>query len=358
MLASREPIISEPQASPQTLTPETTLRDIIKSLPSECFAKNNLKAFLSLLLSVVAVTLGYVSLTFSPWYLLPFAWIFTGTALTGFFVIGHDCGHRSFSNKIWINDLVGHLVFLPLIYPFHPWRFKHDHHHLHTNKMGEDNAWYPFTVEMYESVKPYEKTIYRAIRGRFWWTGSIIHWAVLHYNSALYPDKQKKQMQFSSSLTIVYAAIAFPLMIAAGGIFGWVNFFLMPWLVYHFWMSTFTIVHHTMPDIQFKLKEDWHAATDQLTGTVHCDYPAWVEILCHDINVHVPHHVSTGIPSYNLRMAHKSLTENWGQYLYTTKFSWGLMKEIGDKCHIFDRDNYYQSFDEAFKPATAETKAS
>ncbi|KAL3566869.1 hypothetical protein D5086_032284 [Populus alba] len=38
-----------------------------------------------------------------------------------------------------------------------------------------------------------------------------------------------------------------------------------------------------------------------------------IEILCHDINVHIPHHVSARIPHYNLRVAHKSLQENWGK---------------------------------------------
>jgi omega-6 fatty acid desaturase (delta-12 desaturase) len=334
------------QNASHTLTSETTLRDIIKTIPSEYFEKNSLKAWLSVVLSVTAAALGYASIAFSPWYLLPFAWIFTGTALTGFFVIGHDCGHRSFSNKIWVNDLVGHIAFLPLIFPFHGWRFKHDHHHLHTNKMGEDNAWYPFTVEEYEQGKGLISGVYTLIRTRFWWIGSVIHWANLHFNASLYPERQQSQVKFSYRLVIAYAAIFFPTLIVTTGFFGFVSFFVMPWLVYHFWMSTFTIVHHTMPDIQFKDKDKWQAANDQLTGTVHCDYPAWVELLCHDINVHVPHHVSTGIPSYNLRLAHKSLDENWGQYLYKTKFSWELMKDIGDRCHIYDAEKCYKTFAE------------
>lgn len=335
---------STPQ--PPLLPPNTTLRDIINTLPSECFTKNAAKAWLGLALSVAAVALGYVSLTFLPWYLLPLGWIFTGTALTGFFVVGHDCGHRSFSRNLWVNDIVGHLVFLPLIYPFHPWRIKHDHHHNFTNMLGEDNAWYPFTKETYNEIKPYERFVYRHIRGRFWWLGSIVHWATLHFNPRLYTEKQRPQVRFSAGLVIAYALIAFPLMVAVGGIWGWVNFFLMPWLVYHFWMSTFTIVHHTMPDIPFKFRSEWNAAQDQLTGTVHCDYPAWVELLCHDINWHIPHHISTGIPSYNLRMAQKSLDENWGNYLYKTKFSWKLMKDIGDRCHIYDPEQCYKSFSE------------
>ena len=38
-----------------------------------------------------------------------------------------------------------------------------------------------------------------------------------------------------------------------------------------------------------------------------------VEFLCHDINVHVPHHVSSKIPWYNLRAATDSLRSKWGQ---------------------------------------------
>lgn len=328
----------------------TTLRTIIKTLPPECFSKNAVKAWSGLAFSVVAVILGYISLVFSPWYLLPLAWIYTGTALTGFFVIGHDCGHRSFSNRNWINNLVGHLVFLPLIFPFHPWRLKHDHHHLHTNKMDEDNAWYPFTSELYNESEPLIQVVYRFIRGKFWWLGSTLHWANLHFNPSLYPEKQRKEVIFSAGLVIAYSAIAFPLMIWTGGIFGWINFFLMPWLVYHFWMSTFTIVHHTMPDIPFKYKENWSAAQDQLTGTVHCEYPLWVELLCHHINVHIPHHISTGIPSYNLRMAHESLKENWGEYLYETNFNWELMDQISSKCHVYDPENCYKSFDQLAQP--------
>ncbi len=39
----------------------------------------------------------------------------------------------------------------------------------------------------------------------------------------------------------------------------------------------------------------------------------WVEFLCFDINVHVPHHVMSKIPWYNLRAATDSLRQNWGQ---------------------------------------------
>lgn len=59
------------------------------------------------------------------------------------------------------------------------------------------------------------------------------------------------------------------------GVWGLVKYWLMPLLGYHFWMSTFTVVHHTAPHIPFKKAEDWSAVGAQLGGTVHCDYPFW-----------------------------------------------------------------------------------
>ncbi len=114
-------------------------------------------------------------------------------------------------------------------------------------------------------------------------------------------------------------------------------------------MSTFTYVHHTAPEIPFTEASKWNQALAQLSGTVHCNYPRWIEILCHDINVHVPHHISTAIPSYNLRMAYSSLQENWGNYLYPeSQFSWSLMKQLTDKCQLYRTDEGYCSFQEYY----------
>lgn len=338
--------IKPQQLSTPPIDPGLRLRDILKTLPSEVFIKDPRKAWLKVGISVVLVGLGYWGLAIAPWFLLPLLWIFTGTALTGFFVIGHDCGHRCFSNRRWVNDLVGHLMFLPLIYPFHSWRLLHDRHHKHTNKLEVDNAWDPLTPEVYESFPPLLRWGYRRMRGRFWWLGSIAHWSVLHFNWSKFEGKEREQVRLSVMVVALGAAIAFPTLLLSTGVWGFVKFWLLPWLVYHFWMSTFTMVHHTMPDIPFKPAEEWNEAEAQLCGTVHCDYPRWVEFLCHDINVHIPHHISTGIPSYNLRKAHQSLKENWGDYLYECKFSWSLMERIADRCHLYDAENNYQTFQE------------
>jgi omega-6 fatty acid desaturase (delta-12 desaturase) len=320
------------------------IKDILATLPRECFQKDRRKAWSMVVASIAMVGLGYWAIAASPWFLLPIAWIFTGTALTGFFVIGHDCGHRSFAKRKWVNDWVGHLFMAPLIYPFHCWRLLHDKHHNHTNKMDVDNAWQPFRTEFYESMNAGQQVGYRLMRGYFWWIGSILHWALIHFKLENYNPRDHQKVKVSIGVVVAFAAIAFPTLILTTGVWGFVKFWLMPWLVYHFWMSTFTIVHHTLPDIQFREPEDWNAAEAQLFGTVHCEYPGWVEFLCHHINVHIPHHLSTAIPSYNLRLAHESLQKTWGSQLQEHRFSWKLMRQIAELCHLYHPEYAYQSF--------------
>ncbi|OAY66541.1 Omega-6 fatty acid desaturase, chloroplastic [Ananas comosus] len=273
-------------------------------LASAVFEIDDLKAWKSVLISVTSYALGIFVNCKSSWYLLPWLghglaqhdrvslpspslssvrgmhWLFLlYSMLFHFFVIGHDCAHK---NKL-VEDIVGTLAFLPLIYPYEPWRFKHDRHHAKTNMMA---------VNYFE-------------------------------------DRDSRMVQ-----VLVHAVDG---------------------------MSTFTMIHHTAPHIPFKASEEWNAAQAQLGGTVHCNYPRWIEILCHDISVHIPHHISPRIPSYNLRAAHEALLQNWGKYLNEANWNWRLMKTIMTTCHVYDKEKYYVSFDEVApedsKPITFLKKA-
>ena len=321
-----------------------SLQDIIKTLPPECFEQNPLKAWSSLIINALLVILSYFCLAITPWFLLPIAWMFTGTSLTGFFMLGHDCGHYSFSKKRWVNELVGHLLMLPVIYPFHNWRIQHNAHHKFTNKLGEerwkqlqavvqrkaDIAWFPIRKDVWGLMKPTERFLYKIWRGKHWWLGTLPNWWYeCNLKKFTLSEREQKQVKLSVAVVIVFAACVFPTLIAIAGIQGIIKFWLIPWLVFHFFLSTLTRIHHTSPDISWKSAENWDNVRAQLSGTVHCHYPRWMEFVCHDINVHIPHHLSSAIPHYNLRKAHQSLRENWGEYLKECDFSWAFFRQIG-----------------------------
>nr|UDV78693.1 fatty acid desaturase 6.2 [Perilla frutescens] len=328
----------------EPLPDNVTLKDILDTLPKKVFEIDDAKSWKSVLISITSYALGIFMIAKAPWYLLPLAWAWTGTAITGFFVIGHDCAHKSFSRNKLVEDIVGTLAFMPLIYPYEPWRFKHDRHHAKTNMLEEDTAWLPVNPEDLESSILRKALIYAYGPFRPWM--SIAHWLRMHFDVKNFRPNEVNRVKISLACVFAFMAIGWPLMIYKTGIMGWIKFWLMPWLGYHFWMSTFTMVHHTAPHIPFKSSDEWNAAKAQLNGTVHCDYPSWIEVLCHDINVHIPHHISPRIPSYNLRAAHKSLQENWGKYMNEASWNWRLMKTILTVCHVYDKEKNYAPFDE------------
>jgi omega-6 fatty acid desaturase (delta-12 desaturase) len=315
-------------------------------MPPEVFQINPLKAWSAIAITLSSVAASLYLISVSPWYLLPFAWFIAGTAFTGFFVIGHDCGHRSFSTNKLLEDIVGTLAFMPLVYPFEPWRIKHNQHHAQTNKLVEDTAWHPVMPTEISKWSPMQKTLYQVFLGsplKLW--ASVGHWWIWHFDLAKYTEKQKPRVLVSLAAVAAFAVIGLPAIASVAGISGVIKYWLMPWLGYHFWMSTFTVVHHTAPHIPFKPAEEWNAAKAQLSGTVDCEYPRWVEWLCHDISVHVPHHVSSKIPWYNLRAANESLKANWGQYMTSCTFNWRMMKTIFTELHVYDKDKNYVPFD-------------
>lgn len=331
----------------KTLPDGVTLSQIVKSMPSQVFDINPLRAWSAVAITLASVAASLYLIAIAPWYLLPLAWAFAGTAWTGFFVVGHDCGHRAFSKNKLVEDIVGTLMFAPLIYPFEPWRIKHNHHHAHTNKLVEDTAWHPVSKqELTEWKGTFKGWLFKTFLGsplKSW--ASVGHWLIWHFDLSKYSEKQQDRVKISLAAVYGFMAVVFPALIYTTGITGFFKFWLMPWLGYHFWMSTFTVVHHTAPHIPFRDAKNWDAAQAQLSGTVHCDFPKWVEFLTHDISVHVPHHVASKIPWYNLRMANDSLRQNWGQYMTECKFNWRMMKTIFTELHVYDEDNVYVPFD-------------
>lgn len=336
------------------------IEDIIKTIPSELFKKNTLKSWVYFWANVIIVVIGYYLLSIAPWFLIPVLWLLVGTGLTGFFVLAHDCGHYMFSKKRWVNHFVGHLLMMPLLYPFHCWRLRHNAHHNFTNKLGgkrwqqlkdmllwkADPDWQPIRKEIYKDLRQRTQLIARVMRGWFWWTGTIQNsFDQIFIDLSFVPDKELKRVKFSVNLVKIFAVICLPSLIVSVGFWGFLKFWLVPWLIFHFWFSTFTLIHHTSPEIPWKSETNWNSAEAQLFGTVHCNYPRWVEFLCHDINYHIPHHVTPAIPFYNLRKAHQSLKDNWGDYLKESNFSWDLIRTIITECHLYNEEkNCYESF--------------
>lgn len=327
------------------LPESVTLSQIIQSIPKEAFEKDTSKAIRAIIITLISTALGLYLIHISPLWLLPVTWFFTGTAATGLFVIGHDCGHRSLVKSIKWNDIIGTISFLPLLYPFHSWRIQHNVHHQNTNKLDVDTAWQPVTKKDYLECTPTFRLLHRLTRGPVWFIGSVGHWVYEHFDLALFKGDDVFKVKKSVNQVLLFSAVFFPLMLYYVGIWGIIKYWFIPFLCFHFWMSTFTLVQHTAPHIPFLPESKWRDAVASLQHTIHCKYPAWVDFLCHDISVHIPHHVTVGIPHYRLRLAYDSIKKNWGPYLHECEFGVELMWDIISNCHIHDEETrLYKTF--------------
>lgn len=58
-----------------------------------------------------------------------------GIPATGFWVLGHEAGHGSFSKSQIVGDFFGFIAHSFLMSPFFSWRSTHSRHHVYANHM-------------------------------------------------------------------------------------------------------------------------------------------------------------------------------------------------------------------------------
>ena len=128
------PNASEVKAVGREVNP-LDLSVIRKAIPAECFVKSPLKATLYALFDYGMIAGSFYSmytLTHSsvwsslPWWQQAGAtsayWLVTGFFMWCIFVVGHDCGHGTFSDNEILNDIVGHLTHGSIMVPYYPWQ--------------------------------------------------------------------------------------------------------------------------------------------------------------------------------------------------------------------------------------------
>ena len=98
-------------------------------------------------------------------------------AATGLFVIAHECAHRAFSRNWLLNEVVGTICMMPLMFPYNGWDMTHTHHHTHANNLDKDHLWKPLMKEEVSKMGQFKKTLSYYMYGPLFFESSILHHA-------------------------------------------------------------------------------------------------------------------------------------------------------------------------------------
>lgn len=331
-----------------------TLQDLKAAIPVECFEPSAGRS-LAYFFADIGIIAGLYALAayLDSWYFYPIFWFAQGTMFWALFVVGHDCGHGSFSQSKWLNNLIGHLSHTPILVPYHGWRISHRTHHANTGNIDTDESWYPVTETKYAEMTWYEKLF------RFYLP--LLAYPLYlfkrspdrqgsHFlpNSPLFRPSEKANVLTSSLCWLAMMAFLGCLTLKFGGLF-LLKFYLVPYVIFVIWLDLVTFLHHTEADIPWYRGENWYFLKGALS-TIDRDY-GFINPIHHNIGTHVAHHIFINMPHYHLKTATVAIKPILGDYYrFSDESIWKSFWRSYWTCHFvsnFGSPVFYQSRSQA-----------
>ena len=327
-----------------------TLKDLRNAIPDQCFKPNTWRSLAYFFLDIgIVAGLYALAAYFNSWLFWPLFWFAQGTMFWALFVVGHDCGHGSFSQHKWLNSLVGHLSHTPILVPYHGWRITHRHHHANTGNMDTDESWFPVDQAEYESMT---------------WPAKLMRFQLLLFAYPLYLfvgsrghneshfDPRNIIFKPSERNDIITSTICWSLMVTLLVGLGWqfglwwlVKYYVMPYVVFVVWLDLVTYLHHTVPEIPWYRNDSWFFLKGALS-TIDHDY-GFINNIHHNIGTHVAHHIFLSMPHYHLKTATAAIKPILGDYYRKSNEPiWTLFWRSLRTCHYVPNTGskvYYQA---------------
>jgi omega-3 fatty acid desaturase (delta-15 desaturase) len=240
--------MTEQQQPTTTVEPDQkiSLATIRKTLPPHIFKKDLYRSLWHFAVDVIAIftclrcydpNMSWVSYIIYANVLGFFMWCL--------FVVGHDCGHTTFSDNALINSVVGHISHGFLLVPFHPWAKSHAAHHAFHNHKSKDRShvWFDVTELSYAAISrdvPVLIPIMYPIVYLFFGYNDGTHY--FPWGKLCNTNKDRIECILSSSVCFLYI-FAF---VQTWGVQGAWNMYFVPWLIFNSWLYGVTYLQHHM----------------------------------------------------------------------------------------------------------------
>ncbi|TYH62451.1 hypothetical protein ES332_D07G121300v1 [Gossypium tomentosum] len=308
--------------------PPFRIADIRAAIPKQCWIKNPWRSMSYVFRDVsVVFALAAAAVYCNSWLFWPIYWFAQGTMFWAVFVLGHDCGHGSFSDNAILNSVVGHILHSSILVPYHGWRISHRTHHQNHGNVEKDESWVPMPENIYEKLDTSTRLL------RFTVPFPLFAFPVYlwhrspgkegsHFNpySNLFSPQERKLVMIStacwSTMAIILAYVSFT--VGPSHMF---KLYGIPYLIFVIWLDLVTYLHHHGHEqkLPWYRGKEWSYLRGGLT-TVDRDYGLFNNIH-HDIGTHVIHHLFPQIPHYHLVEATKAAKPVIGKFYREPKKS-------------------------------------
>jgi len=251
------------------------------------------------------------------------------------FVVGHDCGHGTFSDYTWVNDIFGHLTHAPLLAPYWPWQKSHRQHHTYTSNLQKDRGHPWITEQNYNDRSWFVRNFAKnPLSGFFRWM-PLYTAAGLPDGSHFWPfsrlfsnTKERVQCVVSSAAVGLCLYIAYQLF--DHNLYNMTKYYLVPVLFQGFWLVMITYLQHQYEDVHVYEDGEWNYVKGSLE-TLDRPYGFGIDQLMHHItDGHVAHHLFfTQLPHYNLIKATNAIAKVLEPYgIYKKRTSYDFLWEF------------------------------
>jgi len=295
-----------------------TLKDLQNAIPAHCFQPSALRSLYFFGKDVAIVLLLYfLAYKIDSTLFLPIFWFCQGLMFWALFVVGHDCGHGSFSSSPELNSVIGHLSHTPLLVPFYPWAYTHRLHHGSTGHQVKDEVYRAMKKANYTSLD----WVTRLIRFEIFLIGFPFYLIYRdtsksgnHYNpkSDMFVGAEKGKA-FTSAIWIYSFIILLGVLTVWKGFTFVFVYWGVPWVLFVVWISLVTYLQHTDVRVPWYSSKEWTFLKGALS-TIDRDFGPIVNYIHHNIETHVAHHLFSNIPHYYLLEATAAIKPILGQY--------------------------------------------
>lgn len=264
-------------------------------------------------------------------------WFLQGTFFWSLFVLGHDCGHGSFSSYSLLNDVVGTALHSFILVPFYQWKLSHRFHHRHTGNIDKEEIFYP--VRERDIHK--DMTLFRPgfMLGFSWFAYLVIGYSPRKINHFNMSETIFENHMFGCASSLCSFALMVCCLFKYTSTFGLIAVivhYFVPLLVFASWLVIVTFLHHNEVEIPWYSDKMWDNVRGQISS-VDRDY-GWAQELTHNIGTHQVHHLFTAIPHYHLEDAREAFYKAFPNLIHRCEKS--ILPSFFRMFEIFDSQRH------------------